>query len=47
MKQSTLLLFMAALLLLVGAPAELLAHGVALGDKGHIQCVIGGAVSRV
>ncbi len=30
-----------AALLLVGAPLELLAHGVALGDKGWIQCVVG------
>jgi hypothetical protein len=30
-----------ALLLLAALPAEAFAHGVALGDKGYIQCIFG------
>jgi hypothetical protein len=41
MKPSIFVPVTAALLVLCVLPAELLAHGVALGDKGYIQCVVG------
>ena len=34
-------LFAAVLVILLGAPTEAFAHGVALGDKGYIQCIFG------
>ena len=34
-------LLVVALLLLLVTPGEALAHGVALGDKGYIQCIFG------
>jgi len=34
-------LFLMALALIVAVPAEALAHGVALGDKGYIQSIVG------
>ena len=39
--QAFLLLIFAGLLMLLWAPAEALAHGVAAGDKGYIQSVSG------
>ena len=34
-------LLLVSLALLLGTPAEAFAHGVALGDKGYIQCITG------
>jgi hypothetical protein len=39
--RTRLFLLLAGLLMLAGAPSDALAHGIAAGDKGYIQCTLG------